>query len=121
MPIVNRAIEITFQKEAIHRYPEAATDPALADVAFLAFPHRHILHFRVQIDVQHDNRELEFILVKRYCESLYADGTLQADFKSMEMLAEDLIDKLREKYGERVYQVGVFEDGENGGWVEYHP
>jgi hypothetical protein len=121
MPFVNRSIEIAFQKEAIHRYPEAATDPRLVDVSFLAFPHRHILHFKVRISVEHNNRDLEFILVKRFCESLYAEGTLEADYKSMEMLAEDLINKLREEYGEREYDVGVFEDGENGGWVAYVP
>jgi len=41
-----RTIFVRFQKEGIHKYPAAATDPALAtgdeyDVSFLATPHRH--------------------------------------------------------------------------------
>ena len=47
----NRKIWVSFQKEGIHCYPAAATDPALAtgdeyDVSFLGTPHRHIFHFR---------------------------------------------------------------------------
>jgi len=46
-----RRIWVTFQKEGIHFYPAAATDPALKtgdeyDVSFLGAPHRHIFHFR---------------------------------------------------------------------------
>ena len=45
-----RTIFVRFQKEGIHCYPAAATDPALAtgdeyDVSFLATPHRHICSF----------------------------------------------------------------------------
>ncbi len=41
-----RTIFVRFQKEGIHKYPAAATDPNLAtgdeyDVSFLATPHRH--------------------------------------------------------------------------------
>ena len=47
-----RTIFVRFQKEGIHKYPAAATDPALAtgdeyDVSFLATLHRHIFHFEV--------------------------------------------------------------------------
>ena len=47
-----RTIFVRFQKEGIHKYPAAATDPSLAtgdeyDVSFLATPHRHIFHFDV--------------------------------------------------------------------------
>jgi hypothetical protein len=61
-----RFIFVTFQKEGIHCYPAAATDPALAtkdeyDVSFLATPHRHIFHFKVWIEVEHSDRAIEFI------------------------------------------------------------
>ena len=79
-----RTIFVTFQKEGIHKYPAAATDPMLAtgdeyDVSFLASPHRHIFHFRVGIDVFHNDRDIEFIQFKRWLEGLYADGTLQLE------------------------------------------
>jgi hypothetical protein len=71
-----RKIWVTFRKEGIHRYPAAATDPALAtgdhyDVSFLGYPHRHIFHFRVWIDVWHNDRDVEFIQFKRWLEALY--------------------------------------------------
>ena len=45
----NRVIWVTFQREGIHKYPAAATDPNLADVSFLANEHRHIFHFKVAL------------------------------------------------------------------------
>ena len=88
-------IWVTFQKEGIHRYPGADTDPTLAtedwlDVSFLGVPHRHIFHFRLEMEVFHDNRDVEFIQLKRILENFYADGTLQMNHKSCEMMAREL-------------------------------
>ncbi len=116
---INRSIYATFQKEGIHRYPAAETEPQLADVSFLAFPHRHIFYFRADIEVFHNDRDLEFILFKRELEGLYAETTLQIDFKSCEMLAEDLIDYISKKYPGRKIKVEVSEDGENGATLSY--
>ena len=55
-------IWVTFQKEGIHKYPAALTDPKLKDVEFLGYPHRHMFHFRVEIEVFHDDRDIEFYL-----------------------------------------------------------
>tara|TARA_R110000823_G_scaffold207786_1_gene338298 strand:- start:1184 stop:1606 length:423 start_codon:yes stop_codon:yes gene_type:complete len=120
MPLVTRNIWLSFQKEGTHKYPAAASDPNLAtgdeyDVSFLAFPHRHIFHFKVKVSVDHDDRDIEFIQFKRWCEGLYAGETLQLDYKSCEMLAEELIDAIQEKYGRnRTVTVDVSEDNENG-------
>ena len=88
-------IWVTFQKEGVHCYPEAATDPTLAtgdqyDVSFLASPHRHIFHFRVDIGVSHLNRDIEFIQFKRWLENLYNQGTLKLNFKRCGRIADDL-------------------------------
>lgn len=117
--ISGRQIFVTFQKEGIHKYPAAGEDPKLADVSFLAYPHRHIFHFRVVIDVFHNDRDIEFILFKRELEALYSEQTLQMDFKSCEMLAEDLIDYISKKYPGRKISVEVSEDGENGATLYY--
>jgi len=119
-----RKIWITFRREGIHRYPAAATDPHLAtgdeyDVSFLASPHRHIFHFRVWIDVWHSNRDLEFIQVKRWLESFYSKDILQLDFKSVEMLADDLYLQIAERYPDRAVWIEVAEDGENGCLIKY--
>lgn len=112
-------IWVTSQKEGIHRYPEAATNPSLKDVSFLQYPHRHIFHFKVYLQVNHDNRDVEFIIFKRWLENLYTAGTLQLDHKSCEMIAEDIIYFTMKEYPDRDIKVEVSEDGENGCLVEY--
>ena len=82
-------IWVTFKKEGIHKYPAALTDPELKGVEFLGYPHRHIIHFKVMIEVFHDDREIEFNLFKRWLEGLY-NGTLELDYKSCEMMADEL-------------------------------
>jgi hypothetical protein len=110
-------IYATFQKEGIHRYPAAATDPSLESVKWLANDHRHMFHFKVAIAVEHNDRAIEFILFKRWLESLYGDGTLQLDHKSCEMIAEDLYATISARYPGRTISIEVSEDGENGAWM----
>ena len=124
MQHAQRKIWVTFQKEGMHRYPAAATDPALAtgdeyDVSFLANPHRHIFHFRVWADVVHNDRDIEFIQFKRWLENLYKDGTLQLDYKSCEMMADDLYIQISGRYPNRAVWIEVSEDGENGALIKY--
>jgi hypothetical protein len=124
MQHAQRKIWVTFQKEGMHRYPAAATDPALAtgdeyDVSFLANPHRHIFHFRVWIDVVHNDRDIEFIQFKRWLENLYRDDTLQLDYKSCEMMADDLYIQIASRYPNRAVWIEVSEDGENGALIKY--
>ena len=107
-------IWVTFQKEGIHKYPAAATDPKLAEVSFLGNEHRHIFHFRVELEVFHDDRDVEFILLKRELESLYNTGTLQLNHMSCEMLANELAIYMKENYPHREIRIEVSEDGENG-------
>ena len=92
LEIAQRQIWVTFQKEGIHLYPAAKDDPALAtgdeyDVSFLGVAHRHIFHFKVAIDVFHDDRDIEFIQFKRWLEKLYAEKTLELNHRSCEMIA----------------------------------
>ena len=120
-----RKIWVTFQKEGIHKYPAALTDPALAtgdeyDVSFLGHPHRHIFHFRVWIDVWHNDRDVEFIQFKRWLENLYRTGTVQLDFRSCEMMADDLYVQIAGRYPGRSVLLEVAEDGENGCLIKYN-
>ena len=126
MQSAERKIWVTFRKEGIHKYPAAATDPSLCtageyDVSFLASPHRHIFHFRVWIDVFHNDRDIEFIQFKRWLESLYngSNTVLELDWKSCEMIADDLYTQIAARYPERAVWIEVAEDGENGCLVKY--
>ena len=115
MSAAERKIWVTFRKEGIHRYPAAATDPALAtgdeyDVSFLGVPHRHIFHFRVWIDVLHNDRDIEFIQFKRWLENLYKDGILALDYKYVQIAT---------RFPDRAVWIEVAEDGENGALIKY--
>ncbi|MBR20302.1 MAG: hypothetical protein CMA64_09210 [Euryarchaeota archaeon] len=135
-----KMVWVTFKKEGIHKYPAALDDPKLAtgdwdDVSFLGYPHRHIFHFRVWIEVFHDDRDIEFIQFKRWLERLYSTGTssngdkgegsadsevLLLDYKSCEMISDELFDKIAERYPGRSVWIEVSEDGENGSFIPYN-
>jgi hypothetical protein len=127
-----RQIWVTFTKEGIHCYPAAATDPLLAtgdeyDVSFLGNPHRHIFHFRVSIDVFHSDRDIEFIQFKRWLENLYSgtgpfneNQVLELNYKSCEMIADDLYLQIAARYPNRAVTIEVSEDGENGCSITYN-
>jgi hypothetical protein len=119
-----RSIWVTFSKEGIHKYPAALEDPKLAtgdeyDVSFLGYPHRHIFHFKVWIEVFHDDRDIEFIQFKRWLENLYKEDVVQLDYKSCEMIADDLATEIQAKYPSRYIKISVAEDNENGCEMEY--
>ena len=124
MTNAERSIWVTFRKEGIHKYPAALEDPALAtgdeyDVSFLGYPHRHIFHFKVRIEVTHNDRDIEFIQFKRWLESLYGDDIIQLDYKSCEMISDDLYGQISAKYPGRFVEIEVSEDGENGSLITY--
>ena len=121
-----KMIWVTFRKEGIHKYPAALTDSNLAtgdeyDVSFLGYPHRHIFHFRVWLSVTHNDRDVEFIQFKRWLEKLYSsnEGVLSLDYKSCEMMSDDLYAQISQKYPDREVWIEIAEDGENGSFIKY--
>ena len=119
-------IWVTFKKEGIHKYPAALDDPKLAtggwdDVSFLGYPHRHIFHFKVGVEVFENDRDIEFIQFKRWLERLYHNTILQLDYKSCEMICDDLATLINTQYPGRKVEVEVSEDGENGAIGYYEP
>ena len=122
--VQDRKIWVTFQKEGVHLYPAAKDDPALAtgnwdDVSFLGYAHRHIFHFRVAIDVFHDDRDIEFIQFKRWLEGLYNSNVLELNHRSCEMIAEELAVQINNKYPGRDIEITVAEDNENGATMSF--
>lgn len=124
-----KMVWVTFQQEGVHKYPAALEDPKLAtggwdDVSFLGYPHRHIFHFRVWIEVFHEDRDIEFIQFKRWCQRLYqgvdsSTPVLDLDYKSCEMMSDDLHQAIIEQYPGREVWIEVSEDGENGSFIKY--
>lgn len=124
LKVKRNRIWVTLQKEGIHRYPAASHDPSLAtgewdDVQFLGSLHRHIFHIRVEVDVFHDDRDIEFIQFKRWLERLFDQGALQLNHKSCEMIADDIAIAIHQKYPNRCIIVSVAEDNENGAIKHY--
>ena len=124
LPEVKKSKWVKFKKEGIHKYPAALDDPKLAtgdwdDVSFLGYPHRHIFHLRVCIEVFHDDRDIEFIQFKRWLERCYDTGVLVLDYKSCEMISDDLYEQVKAKYPNRDVTIEVSEDDENGSIVFY--
>ncbi len=120
-----RIIWVTFQREGIHKYPGAKSDPSLAtgdeyDVSFLGYPHRHIFHFKVGIQVFHNDRDIEFIQFKRWIENSFKDEILQLDHKSCEMISDELYEYIATRYPDRDIEITVSEDGENGATIYYN-
>jgi hypothetical protein len=120
----SKMIWVTFRKEGIHMYPGADTDPKLAtgdwdDVSFLGVPHRHIFHFKVWIEIFHDDRDIEFIQFKRWLQRLYDNSVLELDHKSCEMISNDLFLQIAQRYPGRNIWIDVSEDGENGSFIKY--
>lgn len=123
---MKRHIFVTFQKEGIHKYPDAPEG-----VEFLKHPHRHMFHFKVKIEVFHNDRDIEFILFKRELEGLYysvglytkdtEDGSyhLELNHQSCEMMAEVLYSYVNKTYPNRDVTIEVSEDGENGAIIEW--
>ena len=114
-------IYVKFQREGIHKYPAALTDPKLAtggadDVSFLGYPHRHMFHFNVRLEIFHDDRDVEFIKFKReimnYMNDKYGDKECLKFVKmSCEMIAKELLNEFK------LIKCEVSEDNENGAIV----
>lgn len=115
-----RMVWVTFQREGMHRYPAAHTDPRLEEVYYLGYDHRHIFHFKIGLQVYHNDREVEFIIFKHFCEELYDSYVLHLDNKSCEMICDDVYDRIARKYPDRDVVISVSEDNENGAEIYYN-
>lgn len=122
--IAQRWVWITFKREGFHLYPGADTDPSLAtggwdDVSYLGVRHRHLFGVRVQLEVFHNERDVEFHQLSRWCQKQYSDGSLEFNGKSCETIAEELGEAIRAKYSGRALIISVDEDGECGSTLEW--
>lgn len=116
-------IGVKLSVEGMHYYLNASEKHGLP-MKFLEFPHRHMFHIEVRVSVKHDNRDKEFILLKRevieYLHSKYYQEELNVlDFRKMscEMIAKDLMfvfhaDSVKVSEDDENYALVSLEDGE---------
>ena len=102
-------IWITTQFTGFHRYPNAPDA-----VEFLKNEHRHIFKVRIDIEVFHDDREIEFFLFKDFVENEVIDTGRNFQNLSCEMIADEIYAMIRLRYPHRKMIIEVSEDGENG-------
>lgn len=107
--------KVTTRFEGFHKYPAAPEG-----VEFLASLHRHIFHLTVWIQQHHDERDVEYILFKRWLESkLPGWQKLWPETYSCEAMARAIGSYVQKQYGvHRMVQVELLEDGENGALVQ---
>ena len=117
---MKKKIFVKFSLEGLHQWA-GIDENAYADVKYLAYPHRHMFHFKITCQVYDSNREQEFIMVRataiKFIEEFYSDRFGSAiDFgsRSCEMIAEDIFN-----YAPifNICEVEVSEDDENGAIV----
>ena len=112
-------IKVRTQFEGFHYYPDAGKIDNR--IEFLEHRHRHMFHVCVKMSVTHQDRELEFFLVKWELDDFIKATFVSNTNMSCEMMAEEILSNhLIPLYGDtRDYTVTVSEDGEFDGIVEY--
>lgn len=106
-------IEVKNEIDLVHCYPAAPKE-----VEFLKNAHRHTFKISTRVQVFHDDREIEFYMLRDYLKRCFERDTF-VDSISCEQLAKFAIEKVESKYGnKRRIIVSVFEDGINGAIVD---
>lgn len=100
-----------------HNWPDAFNV-----VEFLKHEHHHQFNITVECDVEHNNREIEFILLRMdildFVYYNYKTDRWIVKFGSMscEMIANDIKEHMEFKY-KRKFKVSVYEDNVQGGVI----
>jgi hypothetical protein len=112
-------IWVTFQQEGWHCWPAAPQRRA-----YLQRPHRHLFHFRVEMQSMDPDREIELHDLKEWSQQALSMGFSRLherglDFEQMscEHLAEWMCREMQKKWS-RWAACEVSEDGEVGARVE---
>lgn len=113
-PRTSSTTVVQLQVPGFHRWPGAT-----GDRAYLAQRHRHLFHVEVKLQVFHQDREVEFHDLLDFCRAHFPGGEMGG--ASCEMMAEQLLSAIAQKYPNRAASVGVFEDGEVGAEVSLNP
>jgi len=112
-PLTSVYVTTTFV--AFHNWPGAPVK-----VEFLRHLHRHVFHVRVEVDVSHSDRDVEFFIFKELVDGLcilHFHGNRLIGI-SCEMIASTLANMLAAE-GYTMRSVEVSEDGENGAILRY--
>lgn len=100
----------------LHRWDHAGEISETKPVSFLANKHAHDFRVTVECEVAHDDRELEFYLVRNTLRDIvsyvweYKNGFVEFGSLSCEMIGSSIVKGLVEAYGENDWIVEVAEN-----------
>lgn len=106
-------VEIKTNYEFLHCWKNAPEE-----VSFLRNLHRHIFYVTVKMEVFHNDRDIEFFMLKNDINKIIDDSKktwLQTI--SCEQMGLDIINKLKQKYNRNIC-IKISEDNENSAIVE---
>lgn len=102
-----QTIFIHTQFEGVHSFPKAE-----GKHEYLKYPHRHIFFVEVEVEVNHEERDIEFLEFKKYIDN-YCLRWAVPTINSCETMAKHIaLYLLDNKF--KPYRVSVSEDNENG-------
>lgn len=105
-------IFVNFRMEGFHRWPAAPEHRS-----YLRHEHRHLFHVQVRLEVDHDDREIEFHDLLDSSRSIFAELLRSlTESRSCETLARALASRISSMHC-RPVMVSVSEDGECGAEV----
>jgi hypothetical protein len=109
---LDRTVWVTHRFTGWHAWPGAPHGRK-----YLASPHRHVFHVRAEVEVEKDDREIEFHdLLDVVDDACRAMGS-HLGSKSCEMIAAEIGFVILKHWPGRKVAVDVAEDGENGACV----
>ena len=112
------SIYTKFSIEGFHQWKDV---PKHSSEDYLQHRHRHMFYFKCSVEALDDDREIEFIALRRKIKGFIINNFgIPAEFKGMscEMIGKLVIDYLQSLYGDkRRYNVDVSEDNESGAVV----
>ena len=102
-------IFVRFTQPGFHHWPQPTPERS-----YLGQRHRHLFHVEVRLQVEHDDREVEFHDLLDFARARFPGGELGP--QSCEMLARSLGKEIARRF-QRAVEVAVSEDGEVGALV----
>jgi hypothetical protein len=102
---------VTWRAAGFHSWPQAA-----GARGYLAARHRDVFHYRVELDVNHDDRDVEFHDVLDACRAMTREDT-DWDARSCEAIGRLILAELDARWPGRSPVICVSEDGECGATV----
>lgn len=116
--MIERFAVVTTQFRALHNWPDAPDE-----VYYLRGRHRHIFKVNVHVEQKHNERDVEYIMLKQWLENevLFRYHKQDVGSLSCEAMAEQIVRDVQKRHPSRYLVVSVLEDGENGAVLTFDP